>query len=102
LLVRKAGKIYVLVQNKDLEDELSRALQINKRRLCEMFHSKGISEFKSNFIETKDLISKLERHSIDYRLLWNNNNDFKSLIELQNNKPVKYYTGKELIKISKR
>jgi hypothetical protein len=95
LLTSKAKAVYILVQNKKLEDELSRALKINNEELYKIFDSEGRDEFKTKFNKDNNLINKLEKHHIDYEVLWSNYRDFEDLIK---SKEIKYYSGKKLIK----
>jgi hypothetical protein len=92
-LASKAA-VYVLVQNKNLEDELSRAIAADKKNLYKMFGRGGRNEFKTKFNECNDLINKLNKLNINYKLLWNSYHDFEQLIKSR----ITYYGGDKLIK----
>jgi hypothetical protein len=101
LLHKKAKKLKIFVQNKNLEDELAKALKITKNELYEVFNAQGKKEFKNRFNDITNLIQKLETKSIDYTLLWNSFGEFRALLG-DGYEATLYYSGKELIKVPKK
>lgn len=62
-------RVVSIPQVRNLEDELIRSCDIKK--ITELTDSKSLADFKRDFIHISNLGNKLEEHSFDMKLFWN-------------------------------
>lgn len=91
-----AEKKYILIQYRNLEDELTRSLNQSKLKLFELFNAEGENEFKSKFIKDKNLKRKLKGLNL-YQLY----TYYKNIIDVNTINKLKNLpqTGKDIFKI---
>ncbi|MDR2342111.1 MAG: hypothetical protein LBD84_03595 [Campylobacteraceae bacterium] len=81
LLLEKTKRVYLLIQNKNLEQELSKALNKNCIELYKIFKCTKEKDFKSRFNKTTQLIQIIENCNINYKLLWYKYENFKNILD---------------------
>lgn len=86
--------IYLLLQDKNFEDELCYSMNINLKRLNKIFSACSNSEFKSNFISCKIIKTKL--CNLELNKLYCRGTYFKGL--LPPIKKVVFLKGKDIYK----
>lgn len=90
-----AKKKYILIQYRNLEDELTRSLNLSKPKLFKLFNAEGENEFKTNFIKNKNLKGKVKGLNL-YQLYTNYKNKIDiNIINKLKNLPQ---TGKDIFK----
>lgn len=65
---RNIKDVWLVFQVENLEKELLRATDV--KEIKDLIGAKTNSEFKTNFINEKNLLSKLIHHSFNYSLIW--------------------------------
>ena len=79
----KSYNICLIVQNKNLEDELRFSCdKANNKALFKSFYNTiHIDEFKKNFAQEKNLANKLENNNFIFKKLWSRANVFSDFIQ---------------------
>ena len=79
----KPYNICLIVQNKNLEDELRFSCdKVNNQDLFKSFYNTiHIGEFKKNFAQEKNLVNKLRNNNFIFEKLWSRANVFSDFIQ---------------------
>ncbi len=82
----KAYKICLIIQNKNLEDELCFVCSKNNSRLLfkDFYNVNSKNEFKGKFNKDKNLTHTLSKNNFDFNKIWSRNTDFSNWLQKNN------------------
>lgn len=69
---KRGIKVILITQDKNLEDELVRAMNI--KSILKMYNVESLSKHKAKINKERDMLRKLESLDFDFEQFWNSNN----------------------------